>query len=651
MGYIHAFRNTFVVDVLEHLKIVHLDSNFRPQSERTDEPGSDSSGNNSPLSSESSVNKDEEASLGTPTNNHSPDHSPDTATSSRDNETKETSEGPHVPEAALPVPPLSQVNKELSANSIDHRDSNIDADAPVPYHGEESDHEPRRLSRRSSRSSNFDFEHMRKELSRSVTSFGMHSTTAIQRRDPFLVDWNGPDDPEKPTNWSTGKKSIVSVIIMILTAATYAGSSIYTPGQQMIQDEFHVGHVVATLNLSLFVLGYGIGPIFFSPLSEEATIGRLYLYLITLALFVVLQIPAALTRNIGGLITVRFITGVLCSPSLATGGATLGDMINPQFLPLLIGVWAIGAVAAPALAPILGAAMTVAKGWRYIFWLLMAICGGCLLFFMFFFPETLPDNILHRRANRIRRETGDKRYYTLKEREHEHRRIAPLLREVLWRPFALILSEPGILAFDLYIAIAYACFYLFFEAYPIVFVRLYHFTIVEFGLAFLGFIVGSFFAYSVLVIFLVTVAKPRFEKQTFVPEDFLILAMWVCFLLPAALFLFAWTAQVHWILPIVWELLFVVSLFNIFQASFAYLSMSYPRYIASVFAGNAFMRSCFACAFPLFGQAMYDNTATPRFPVGWGGSIVAFITLALALIPFVMYRFGPQLRGHSKYAN
>lgn len=63
------------------------------------------------------------------------------------------------------------------------------------------------------------------------------------------------------------------------------GSSIYTPGQEYIQEEFHVGHVVATLNLSLYVLGYGLGPIIFSPLSETARYGRLNLYMVTLFFF------------------------------------------------------------------------------------------------------------------------------------------------------------------------------------------------------------------------------------------------------------------------------------------------------------------------------------------------------------------------------
>ncbi|ANB13050.1 Flr1p [Sugiyamaella lignohabitans] len=281
----------------------------------------------------------------------------------------------------------------------------------------------------------------------------------------------------------------------------------------------------------------------------------------------------------------------------------------------------------------------------------MAICSFTFLLLTFCFPETLPANVLHRRAVRVRKETGDNRYYTKEEAAEKEVHFKDFIKEIFYRPFALILSEPGVLAFDAYIALAYGCFYLFFEAYPIVFVGIYNFTLVELGLAYMGFCVGCAFAYMIFLVYLTQYAVPRFQNNTFKPENFLVLAMWVCFLLPASLFLFGWTAQVHWILPIVWELPFVMAVFNIFQSSFAFLSMSYPRYLASVFAGNAFMRSSFACAFPLFGQAMYDTLATPRFPVAWGSSLVAFITLIMAAIPFVMYKYGELLRGRSKYAN
>jgi DHA1 family multidrug resistance protein-like MFS transporter len=469
--------------------------------------------------------------------------------------------------------------------------------------------------------------------------------------DPFLVDWNGPDDPEKPVNWSGKKKALVVFEVMFLTCSTYMGSSIYTPGQVAIQEQFHVGHVTATLNLSLYVLGYGLGPMVFSPLSEVSSIGRNHIYMATLFLFFVLQIGAALAPNIGGLITIRFITGFFSSPAVSTGGATLGDFISPELLPLFIGLWAVGAVAAPVIAPLLGASMVVAKDWRWIFWLLMWICAFAFTLLSFFFPETLPGNVLHRRAKRLRKETGDNRYYTKAERADAQIHIKPFLKELFYRPFVLILSEPGVLAFDCYIALAYGCFYLFFEAYPIVFEGIYHFTLIQLGLSYFGFCVGCIIAYIVLVAFLATQVGPRFKNGTFVPEHFLFLAMWVCFLLPASLFLFAWTAQVHWILPIVWQIPFVVAVFNIFQCAFAYLAMNYPRYLASVFAGNAFVRSSFACAFPLFGQAMYDALATPRFPVAWGSTLLGFVTLLMAAIPFVMYRYGPYLRGRSKYAN
>lgn len=608
MTYIEAFRNTTFVDFLELTGLVKLPSHFKPQTEAA-EPATQTSAETTARASEELKEKDVES------------------------------------QASI----IKEVAEVASAVS--------DENEVVPFREEDQTHNNSNRSRSNSRHSlhsNFDLDTFKHEMEQVVPALSNRSKREgldAGSADPFLVDWNGPDDPENPINWSRGKKIAIVLQVMFLTCVTYMGSSIYTPGQLQIQEEFGVGHVVATLNLSLFVLGYGLGPIIFSPLSEQAKIGRLYLYMGTLTLFVILQIPAALTRNIGGLIVTRFITGILCSPSISTGGATLGDFVQPHLMPYLIGCWAMGAVSAPAFAPLLGAAMVVAKNWRYTFWLLMAMCGFALAIFIFFFPETSHKNILYRRARRIRKETGDSRYYTIGEREEEHQSTSGLLKEVLSRPFLLILSEPGVLAFDLYIGLVYSAFYLFFEAYPIVFVEYYHFTLVEFGLAYLGFIVGSFFAFAVLVIFLRKIIFPRFADGSFVPEDFLILAMWVCFLLPASLFLFAWTAQVHWILPIVWELLFVVSAFNIFQSAFAYLSSNYPRYLASVFAGNALVRSGMACAFPLFGSAMYNTLATPNYMVGWGSSLVGFLTLAMAAIPFVMYKFGPRIRGRSKYAN
>ncbi|CAR31105.1 ZYRO0E09966p [Zygosaccharomyces rouxii] len=467
--------------------------------------------------------------------------------------------------------------------------------------------------------------------------------------DPYLVQFRGTKDPDHPHNWLGFKKFVVILEIMLLTCVTYMGSAIYTPGQEEIQKEFGVGHVVGTLNLSMYVLGYGLGPMVFSPLSEFAMYGRQQLYIITLFLFSMLQIGCALVHNIAGLVILRFITGILCSPSLATGAASIGDIVKPELVPVFIGMWSIGAVAAPVTGPLLGASMVVAKNWRWIFWLLMWMSAALLILLVFFFPETGEDNILYRRCMRIRKITGDDRYYTFKAREEAKLTFKDIAVVALYRPFEIIVKEPIVLALDIYIALCYGTFYLFFEAFPIVFAGVYHFTLIELGLAYMGFCVGCVFAYAISLIFLTQYAARQAKKNKFTPETFLVLAMGVCWCLPLALFLFGWAASVHWTLPMLAEIFFVICVFNLFQATFAYLAMSYPKYMASVFAGNGVMRAGFACAFPLFGKAMYDNLAIKGYPVAWGSSLLGFFSIGLAAIPFLLYKYGPYLRSKSRF--
>ncbi|SMN20602.1 similar to Saccharomyces cerevisiae YBR008C FLR1 Plasma membrane multidrug transporter of the major facilitator superfamily [Maudiozyma saulgeensis] len=468
--------------------------------------------------------------------------------------------------------------------------------------------------------------------------------------DPFLVTWRGPNDPEFPMNWPSTRKTLTVIQVMLLTCVNYMGSSIYTPGENQIRDEFKIGHVTATLNLSLYILGYGIGPLLFSPLSELSKIGRLPIYTITFIMFFVFNIGIATVHNIGGMIVMRFITGILCSPPLSTGGATIGDIIAPEKIHLYIGIWSVGTMVAPIIGPLLGASMVVAKGWRWIFWLLVFLSAFTFVFTFFFFQETSHKAILSRRARRIRKQTGDDRYYSIHDREDEQVKTKTIVKNTLVRPFEMIAKEPIILAFDLYSGLAYGAFYLFFESFPIVFVNVYHFTLIELGLSYLGFCVGCFLAFVLLGVFQMKYLKQKFEDKTFVPEDLLVVLLLVFWAFPASLFLFGWAASTHWIVPIIAQVLFVICCWNLFQVTYAYLALSFPNYVASVFAGNGLFRAGFACSFPLFGRAMYNNLAIDSYPVGWGSTIVGFVALALSVVPFVLHKYGHILRAKSRFA-
>jgi hypothetical protein len=82
--------------------------------------------------------------------------------------------------------------------------------------------------------------------------------------DPFAVTWI-PDDPRNPMNFSEVKKWTFTMIVAIATLAVSLVSSAYTGGIQEIMMQFNIGQELATLGVSLFVLGFAVSP----PLSSH----------------------------------------------------------------------------------------------------------------------------------------------------------------------------------------------------------------------------------------------------------------------------------------------------------------------------------------------------------------------------------------------
>ena len=177
---------------------------------------------------------------------------------------------------------------------------------------------------------------------------------------------------------------------MMLTSGVYMGSSIWTPGIEQGVEYFGLPKVTITLGLTLFVAGYGIGPLFLSPITEIPHVGRTIPYIVCLFIFTVLQVPTALVTNFAGFCILRFIAGFVGSPPLATGGASIQDIFAPHKVPYALGLWGLSAGAAPAVAPILAGFAVEANGWRWAFWIMLWLSGGTLLALLFFLPEVCP---------------------------------------------------------------------------------------------------------------------------------------------------------------------------------------------------------------------------------------------------------------------
>lgn len=86
--------------------------------------------------------------------------------------------------------------------------------------------------------------------------------------DPFLVTWID-NDPVNPMNYSVSLKWSITVLVAVATLAVTFVSSAYSGGIVQILQEFRVAQIIGTLGISLFVLGFAIGPLLWAPLSGE----------------------------------------------------------------------------------------------------------------------------------------------------------------------------------------------------------------------------------------------------------------------------------------------------------------------------------------------------------------------------------------------
>lgn len=85
------------------------------------------------------------------------------------------------------------------------------------------------------------------------------------------------------------------------------------------------------------------------PMSEIPQVGFNLLYIPTLLIFVVFQVPTGLSVNLGMLLVFRFLSGFFGSPVLANGGASIAYMFSAQKRAYPIVVWGATAVCGPVL--------------------------------------------------------------------------------------------------------------------------------------------------------------------------------------------------------------------------------------------------------------------------------------------------------------
>nr|QFR37083.1 MFS transporter [Cyberlindnera americana] len=444
------------------------------------------------------------------------------------------------------------------------------------------------------------------------------------------------NDPDNPHNWPTWLKWVYTINLAILVIAVAFGSSCVTGGLSLINDKYNVSTEVSTLTCSLMVLGFSLGPLIWSPLSEQ--IGRQPVYFISLFLYTIFNIPCAVAKNIGTVLVCRFLCGVWASSGLSLVGGSIADMFTTETRGEAIAYFAFAPYCGPVFGPLI-------CGWIHIkterldiiFWVNMGF-AGIMWILASLVPETYAPVILKKKAKKLRKETGNPKIMT--EQEAQGMSLKELISSCLVRPLYFAISEPVLDLMCFYVCLIYALLYAFFFAYPVIFDELYGYDDAFIGLMLIPILIGACLA-------LVTtplcerayVKMTKTRKPT--PEDRLVGAMIGAPFAAIALWILGATSHhgIIWVGPASSGLAFGYGMVLIYYSINNYIIDCYAVYASSALATKVFLRSAGGAAFPLFTPQMYRKLGLP-----WASFLLAFIATAMVLIPFAFYFYGKDLR-------
>ncbi|CEJ80137.1 hypothetical protein VHEMI00342 [[Torrubiella] hemipterigena] len=459
-------------------------------------------------------------------------------------------------------------------------------------------------------------------------------------------DWMGPDDKDNPRNFSLAFRIYSTVAITFIAMVGTVSGAMYAPAKDDVAATFNCSHELAIVPLSLYNLGLAFGPLVGAPLSE--TYGRKAVLLVSGLVFMLFSIGAGFAQSLTALTVCRFFAGMFAAPLINNAPATMLDFTPGRYRGVSLSVYYTIPSVGAALGPLLGGFIVPAGGWRWTQWASVLFAAAAYIPILFT-RETYKKIILRRRALRLGLVDSASQ---LTSASRVFRYFATTL---IQRPLHMLFTEPIVTLVSLYCGFLYGLLYTFVVSVPWIFSNYYGFTGTGTSLAYLGMIGGTIIASIPLVAIDMKFYQPRLARwqaqngdEVALPcESRLIGALVGSIMLPLSLFAVGWTAQyqVNPVVPIFCQGLVMLSSLLIYASTNLFMLDSYgPLYGASASGALMLSRYILSAAFPLFALQMFMALGA-----GWASSLLGFITVIMAPIPWCFWMWGDKLRKRSKY--
>ncbi|KAE8338773.1 hypothetical protein BDV24DRAFT_176578 [Aspergillus arachidicola] len=460
---------------------------------------------------------------------------------------------------------------------------------------------------------------------------------------------------ENPKTYSRKKKWFVTFIVAWAGATAPMGSAILFPALSQVTKELSSTTTVANLNISLYMLSMSIFPLWWSSFSEK--LGRRTIYLVSFCLFVIFNVLCAISKSMAMLIVMRMLSGGASASVQAVGAGTIADLWESQERGRAMGIFYLGPLCGPLVAPIVGGALAQRWKWRSTLWFLAAYGGITVAFIFFALPETLISAKSHSpNTSNEQQEPIGRRLSRVSSRQVVGltTRWLKVLKMALVDPLKIVLylRYPPVLLTVYYASITFGSLYVLnvsvehtFGSDP------YNFTTILVGLLYipnsLGYVVASTFGGRWMDNIMQREARKaqRYDENgnlIYHPEDRMRENAWLgAFLYPAALIWYGWTADrgVFWLVPMIANFFFGIGSMLIFSMATTMLTEFMPKKASSGVALNNFMRNIFSCVGSLVTAPIIDAIGN-----GWLFTILGIVAFLSSSVLFAMKVFGPRWR-------
>ncbi|KAI8888929.1 MFS general substrate transporter [Backusella circina FSU 941] len=385
---------------------------------------------------------------------------------------------------------------------------------------------------------------------------------------------------------------------------------------------FNTNITVINATISIFLLVNGIAPLFWAPLSER--IGRRWVYITTLALYTVCTIICGTSSSIGVFFAFRMLQGIFACGGQAVGGGTVSDLFEPKDRGKATGIFILGTILGPTVAPICGGYVDQYLGWRWIFYI-KTIMGGVLTILTFVFvKETLyipnpppPPVNFKERLGRLK--------------------FNPL------ESLGLLLNIDIFLT-CLPVSVAFGWFYLLVTVFPLTFGPIYKFSTGTIGLCFLACGIGNIAGALSAGFTSDKYYNMKIKRNNgIIVKEFRLhpILFGLPFLVVGSIF-YGWFihARLLWIAPLIALVLTNFGIMFTITTANTYLVDCYIKKSASVVSANNFTRNLLGMMFSLLGVTIRTSLGD-----GWTYTLMALTCLVfyLVCIPLVL-KFGSNWR-------